>query len=38
MPWSTRAAMSVWMFGASPHRSEAAANHPTPMTKTRRRP
>lgn len=37
-PCRTRAAMSTPTFGASPHSSEAAANHTTPMTKIFRRP
>lgn len=37
-PWSARAAISTPASGARPHSSEAAANHTTPITKTRRRP
>ncbi len=38
MPCSARARTSVSMLGASPHRAEATANHPTPMTKILRLP
>ncbi len=38
MPWRARAATSTPAFGASPHSSEATANHTTPTTKTLRRP
>ena len=37
-PCSARAAIRVPMSGASPHTSDARANHTTPTTKTRRRP
>ena len=37
-PWSTRAAMSCPGVWASPQATDAAVNHTTPMTKTRRRP
>lgn len=38
MPWSVRAATRVPMPGATPHSSEATANHATPMRNTLRRP
>lgn len=37
-PCNARAAISTPAFGASPHSSEAAANHTTPTTNTLRRP
>ena len=37
-PCSARAAMSSGADGASPHSSDASANHTTPITNTRRRP
>ena len=37
-PWKLRAAMSVEMFGASPHASEESANSARPISNTSRRP
>ena len=37
-PCSSRAPMSMSMFGASPHSAEASANQIVPITNTRRRP
>ncbi|CAL9508240.1 hypothetical protein SUDANB21_03594 [Streptomyces sp. enrichment culture] len=37
-PWSARAAISTYSFGAIPQSREAVANHSTPTTNTRRRP
>ena len=37
-PWTTRNAISVSMFGAKPHKMDAAPKPTSPMTKKRRRP
>ena len=37
-PCRARAAISTSAFGATPHSSDASANHTVPMTNTLRRP